>query len=93
MEEDIQKNIAENKISAEKGKMEESKGKNSYLPYIHSDFVALLDVCVVKTPPEKKKKKKLHLPIQEVQEMWVWFLGWEDPLEKETATHSSTLDW
>ena len=58
MEEDSQKNIAENKISAEKGKMEESKGKNSYLPYIHSDFVALLDVCVVKTPPEKKKKKK-----------------------------------
>ena len=51
MEEDSQKNIAENKISAEKGKMEESKGKNSYPPYIHRDFVALLDVCVVKTPP------------------------------------------
>ena len=23
----------------------------------------------------------------------VWFLGWEDPLEKGTATHSSILDW
>ena len=23
-----------------------------------------------------------------VQEMWVQSLGWEDPLEKETATHS-----
>ena len=22
------------------------------------------------------------------QEMWVQFLGWEDPLEKEMATHS-----
>ena len=24
-------------------------------------------------------------------ETWVWFLGWEDPLEKEMATHSSIL--
>ena len=28
-----------------------------------------------------------------VQETWVCFLGWEDPLEKETATHSSILAW
>ena len=26
-----------------------------------------------------------------MQETWVRFLGWEDPLEKETAAHSSTL--
>ena len=26
-----------------------------------------------------------------MQEMWVRFLGWEDPLEKEMATHSSIL--
>ena len=26
-------------------------------------------------------------------ESWVQPLGWEDPLEKETATHSSTLAW
>ena len=24
---------------------------------------------------------------------WVRSLGWEDPLEKEMATHSSILDW
>ena len=24
---------------------------------------------------------------------WVRSLGWEDPLEKEMATHSSTLAW
>ena len=24
---------------------------------------------------------------------WVQSLGWEDPLEKEMATHSSTLVW
>ena len=28
-----------------------------------------------------------------MQETWVQFLGQEDPLEKETATHSSTLAW
>ena len=25
--------------------------------------------------------------------MWVRSLGWEDPLEEEMATHSSTLAW
>ena len=28
-----------------------------------------------------------------MQETWVLFLGWEDPLEKEMATHSSILVW
>ena len=27
------------------------------------------------------------------RETWVRALGWEDPLEKEMATHSSTLAW
>ena len=28
-----------------------------------------------------------------MQEMLVRFLGWEDPLENEMVTHSSTLAW
>ena len=32
-----------------------------------------------------------NLPV--VQETQVWFLGWEDSLEKEMATHSSILAW
>ena len=28
-----------------------------------------------------------------IQETWVLFLGWEDPLEKGKATHSSILAW
>ena len=28
-----------------------------------------------------------------MQEMQVQFLGWEDPLEKEMATHSSIPAW
>jgi len=32
------------------------------------------------------------LPVmQETQEMWVESLGWEDSLNEEIATHSSTL--
>ena len=32
-----------------------------------------------------------HLPA--MQETQVRFLGWEDPLEKEMATHSGILAW
>ena len=28
-----------------------------------------------------------------MQETWAWSLGWEDPLEKGKATHSSILAW
>ena len=28
-----------------------------------------------------------------LQDTWVQSLGWEDPLEKEMATHSSILVW
>ena len=38
---------------------------------------------MVKNPPA----------VQETQEMWAQSLGWEDPLEKEMATHSSILAW
>ena len=33
--------------------------------------------------------KRLHA----MWETWVRSLGWEDPLEKEMATHSNTLAW
>ena len=35
-------------------------------------------------------------PVKRLPTMWetqVRSLGWEDPLEKEMATHSSTLAW
>ena len=39
------------------------------------------------------KKKKIHLPVQEMQETWVQFLGQEDPLKQEMATHCNILAW
>ena len=35
----------------------------------------------------------LPLPSPAMQETQVQFLGWEDPLEKAMAPHSSTLAW
>ena len=37
--------------------------------------------------------KIIHLPVQEMQETWIWSLGQEDPLEKEMAAHSSIPAW
>ena len=43
-------------------------------------YKASLVAQTVKNPPAK-------------QETWAGSLGWEDPLEKEMATHSSVLAW
>ena len=37
--------------------------------------------------------ERIHLPMQETQEMQVQFLGQEEPPEEEMATHSSILAW
>ena len=51
--------------------------------------------CMISLYKESKKIKKTsecnHLPA--MQETRVRFLGWEDPLEKEMAIHSSALAW
>ena len=39
--------------------------------------------------PGASRLKHLHA----IWETWVWSLGWEDPLEKEMATHFSILAW
>ena len=36
---------------------------------------------------------RIHLPIQEMPEIWVRSLGWENPLEQKMATYSSVLAW
>ena len=36
---------------------------------------------------------QMVMNLHAMQEMQVWPLGWEDPLEKGMATHSSTLAW
>ena len=36
---------------------------------------------------------QLEKNVPAMRETWVRSLGWEDPLEKEMATHSSILAW
>ena len=35
----------------------------------------------------------MQIVAQLMQETWVLSLGWEDPMEKGKATHSSILAW
>ena len=41
--------------------------------------------------PRWHQWQRTCLPVQEMEEMWVQSLGQEDPLEEDTATHSSIL--
>ena len=45
-------------------------------------------MCTVASLVARTLKNLLAL-----QEIWVQFLGWEDPLEEEVATHSSIIAW
>ena len=51
-----------------------------YIPVVYKLIIA---GSVVKNPPA----------MWEMQETWVWSLGWEEPLEEEMATPSSSLAW
>ena len=42
-------------------------------------------------PPLMAQRVKNLPAMQETQEIWVQFLGWEDPLEEGQAPHSSVL--
>ena len=61
-----------------------------YVPF--SDWLLSLPNMHLRFPPWVLwlSGKIIHLPMQEMQ---VKSLGWEDPLEKEMATHSSILAW
>ena len=53
--------------------------------------VFLVYVYTVFQPSSLVAQMVKHLPT--MQETQVQSLGWADPLEKEMATHSSTLAW
>ena len=58
----------------------DQEGENICIHTIHSHMASMM----------VQQVKNLRA-MQETQEMWVRSLGQEDPLEKETATHSSIL--
>ena len=48
---------------------------------------------LIKIQMEIYLKATICLPMQVMQKMCDQYLGWEDPLEEEMATRSSSLAW
>ena len=67
-----------------------SHSQTPFLPHVHGAETSLTLRGSWITPSLIAQLVN-HLPA--VQETWVRFLGREDPLEKEMATHSSILAW
>ena len=71
-------------------------GANHLIP---SFLVMSLSLTFVFMNQVHRRKHRIHLVAQLVKnlpavwETWVQSLGWEDPLEKGRATHSSILAW
>ena len=67
-----------------------SKGKSNHVTaqLKNSSVIPCYSSTEMGFPGGAVVKKKIHLPMQDTQ---VWSLGWEDPLEKETATCSISL--
>ena len=72
----------ENGDRQSKGPKSQLHGMNKFWrsAYSPTTMVNNTSDSVVKNPPAKQGTQ-------------VQFLSWEDPLEKEIATHSSILDW
>ena len=60
----------------------------SLRPFFYSSFVYSCHLLLISSA---SVRSILNLPA--MQETWVRSLGWEDPLEKGMATHSSVLAW
>ena len=58
-----------------------------------SNFIFLSSKITADGDCSYEIKRHLQKRLPTMWETWVCSLGWKDPLEKETATHSSTLAW
>ena len=77
---------------------EDSCSEEVGLPFGKRTFImdgfemsAFRDTCV--DPPWASLVTQMVKNLPAMQETWVPPLGWEDPLGKEMATHSSILAW
>ena len=69
-------------IQCMSGSVQQNQLKSIFC-YYHAETILGFPGSVGKEPPA----------MQEMQEIWVRFLGREDPLEEDIATHSSILAW
>ena len=62
--------------------------------YTRVPYVALALILVsIRGRPLNQQLAHLVKNLPAMQKTWVQSLGWEDPLEKGMAIHSSTLAW
>ena len=54
-------------------------------------MTCLFCICLYRKASLVAQTVKKNLPA--MQETWIQYLGWEDPLEKELTAHSSILAW
>ena len=61
------------------------------------NFLAAVTLCCDFGAPKRKSDTvstvSPSICLSAMQETWVRSLGWEDPLDKEMAAHSSILAW
>ena len=50
-------------------------------------------LCCFTLQPSKEGPRVSVKNLLAMHEMWVWSLGWEDPLKKEMVTRSTLLAW
>ena len=53
----------------------------------------LIPACASSSPALPSFVAQMVKSLPAMRETWVRSLGWDDPLEKEMATHSSILVW
>ena len=58
-----------------------------------SNFTHLMNKTAIRLLNKSSLMTQTVNSLPAVWEIWVQSLGWEDPLEKETATHSSIVAW
>ena len=64
--------------------------------YVASAFISVSNCCIIcytYTCHGAFLVAQMVKNLPAVQETWVQSLGWEDPMEKGMATHSSILAW
>ena len=57
--------------------------------YIYIPYISRYIYIYIWASPVAQMVKNVH----EMQETWIWSLGWDDPLEKGMETHSNFLAW
>ena len=63
-----------------------------YLPQFYWDTINIIELYSFKAIIASLVAQTVN-NLPEMQKTPVWFLGWEDPLEKGMATHSSIFAW